>query len=187
MIFPQFPAPPVFLVEPEDKVTKLGSKLTLDCRLAKSGAPALQFWLRDGQTTPLLPGTGGRLAVSSQGSLSIGRITERDAGWYGCAAVSSSGSDLARAEVRVARESDAPPPIIQVGPVNQTLPAKSSATLPCDATDYDALVWLKDGVPLRGTTNRPTQRVSVDSDNTLSIKGPVQVWPLTQFLPVSFL
>ena len=111
----------------------------------------------------------------------------RDAGWYGCAAVSSSGSDLARAEVRVARESDAPPPIIQVGPVNQTLPAKSSATLPCDATDYDALVWLKDGVPLRGTTNRPTQRVSVDSDNTLSIKGTVQVWPLTQFLPVSFL
>ena len=92
---------------------------------------------------------------------------DRDAGWYGCAAVSTSGADLSRAEVRVAKESDHPPPIIQIGPVNQTLAVGSKATLPCEATDFDSMLWLKDGVPMTSTP----QKVSVDSDNTLSING----------------
>jgi hypothetical protein len=44
---------------------------------------------------------------------------DTDSGWYSCAAVSESGSCLARAEVAVARDSDRPPPILQLGPVNQ--------------------------------------------------------------------
>ena len=173
MIFPQFPAPPVFLVEPEDKVTKLGSKLTLDCRLAKSGAPALQFWLRDGQTTPLLPGTGGRLAVSSQGSLSIGRITERDAGWYGCFGVSTTGSSGSMAWVGMKEGGVQPPPIIQLGPVNQTLAAGGQAELHCQTSagsrePAQVVTWLKEGLPLEFPA---TERFFLGGGNNLHIRG----------------
>ena len=96
-------------------------------------------------------------------------IALRDAGWYSCAAVSESGSILSRAEVNVAKEADRPPPIIQLGPVNQTLPIRTSASLPCQASGaHDAISWLKDGVPLSTLDNR---RHVIDSDNTLSIKS----------------
>ena len=93
----------------------------------------------------------------------------RDSGWYSCAAVSESGSSLSRAEVRVSKETDHPPPIIELGPVNQTLPIKTSATLPCDASDHDTIVWLKDGVPI--STLATETRIYVDGDNALTIKG----------------
>ena len=98
-------------------------------------------------------------------------VAKRDSGWYSCAAVSESGSSLSRAEVRVAKETDLPPPIIQLGPVNQTLPTKVSATLPCEASDHDAIIWLKDGVPI--ATLAVDTRIYVDNDNTLTIKGMV--------------
>ena len=67
------------------------------------------------------------------------------------------------------KEADRPPPIIQLGPVNQTLPVRTSATLPCQASGvHDAISWLKDGVPLSTLDNR---RHVIDSDNTLSIKS----------------
>ena len=93
----------------------------------------------------------------------------RDSGWYSCAAVSESGSSLSRAEVRVSKETDQPPPIIELGPVNQTLPIKTSANLPCDASDHKTIVWLKDGVPI--STLATETRIYVDGDNALTIKG----------------
>ena len=94
----------------------------------------------------------------------------RDSGWYSCMAVSESGSSLSRAEVRVSKETDLPPPIIELGPVNQTLPIKTTATLPCDASDHENIIWLKDGVPISTLATTET-RIYVDSDNTLTIKG----------------
>ena len=83
--------------------------------------------------------------------------------------MSVSGSSLCRAEVDVARASDRPPPVIQLGPVNQTLPIGSMASLPCQATSQDTkITWLKDGVPL---STLHEDRVNLDEDNTLSIKG----------------
>ena len=95
----------------------------------------------------------------------------RDSGWYSCAAVSESGSSLSRAEVRVSKETDHPPPIIELGPVNQTLPIKTSANLPCDASDHKTIVWLKDGVPI--STLATETRIYVDGDNALTIKGEI--------------
>ena len=94
----------------------------------------------------------------------------RDSGWYSCAAVSQSGSSMSRAEVRVAKETDLPPPIIIHGPVNQTLPIKTSATLPCEASDHETIIWLKDGVPISTLVATET-RIYVDNENTLTIKG----------------
>jgi hypothetical protein len=99
-------------------------------------------------------------------------VAKRDSGWYSCAAVSESGSVLSRAEVNVAREADRPPPIIQLGPVNQTLAIRTSGSLPCQASGaHETISWLKDGVPLSTLDNN---RHSVDSDNTLTIKSKQQ-------------
>ena len=81
---------------------------------------------------------------------------------------------MSRVEVRVSKERDHPPPIIELGPVNQTLPIKTSATLPCEASDYDSITWLKDGVPI-STLAATETRIYVDGDNTLTIKGKVFV------------
>ena len=95
-------------------------------------------------------------------------LASRDSGWYSCGAVSQSGSVIARAEIDVAKEVDRPPPIIQLGPVNQTLPIRTSASLPCQASGDETISWLRDGVPLSTLVDR---RYLVDSDNTLSIKS----------------
>lgn len=44
-----------------------------------------------------------------------------------------------------------PPPIIQIGPTNQTLPMGSVAMLPCRAigTPVPRVRWYKDGMPLQ--------------------------------------
>ena len=172
IIFLFFPAPPVFLVEPEDKVTKPGGKLTLDCRVAKSAAPVLQFWLRDGQAAPLLLGTEGRLAVSSQGSLSIGPVTARDAGWYGCFGVSSTGSSGSMAWVGMKEGGMRPPPIIQLGPVNQTLVVGGQAELHCQTSagrePAQVVTWLKEGLPLEFPA---TERFFLGGGNNLHIRG----------------
>ena len=70
----------------------------------------------------------------------------------------------------MAKDADRPPPIIQLGPVNQTLPIRTVASLPCQAsgTHFETISWLKDGVPLSTLDDR---RHVIDSDNTLSIKS----------------
>ena len=93
-------------------------------------------------------------------------VSPRDSGWYSCSAVSESGSVMARAEINVAKEVDRPPPLIQSGPVNQTLPIHTEANLPCQASGEDYISWLKDGVPLSTMDDR---RFQIDNENTLSI------------------
>ena len=98
----------------------------------------------------------------------------RDSGWYSCSAVSESGSILARAEINIAKDgADRAPPIIQQGPVNQTLPIRTGTSLPCQASASDEITWLKDGVPLSTLDNR---RHVIDSDNTLSIKSEYYIF-----------
>ena len=128
--------------------------------------------MKEGDSGILLPGSEKEnLAVTPEGSLRISSVTDgKETGWYTCAALSESGSSVARAEVRVAAGNDQPPPIIQIGPVNQTLPIRSTAILPCEATGHNAINWLKDGVPLNTLAFVDT-RITVDDDRTLTIKG----------------
>ena len=132
----------------------------------------LQFWLQSGQTTPLLPGTGGRLAVSGQGSLTIGEVTARDAGWYGCFGVSQTGSSGAVAWVGVRDGVRQPPPIIQLGPVNQTLARGGEAELHCQVSDTrdqaQTVAWLKEGLPLEFPA---TERFFLSNGHNLQIRS----------------
>lgn len=130
--------------------------------------------MKEGGQSLLLPGTQhDNMVVTPEGALRIGSVKDGpDTGWYTCAAVSESGSTMARVEVRVARTSDNPPPIIQMGPVNQTLPMGGSATLPCEPTGHESIAWLKDGVPL-DTLSFADTRIHISADNTLTIKGKI--------------
>ena len=102
----------------------------------------------------------------------LGSVTSiRDAGFYSCAAVSPSGSVLARAEVKVTGSHDRPPPIIQLGPTNQTLETGDAAQMPCEPTnDRPGVVvtWLKDGVPIE---TQGKKRFYISNNNQLTIKG----------------
>lgn len=68
---------------------------------------------------------------------------------------------------------DLPPPIIQIGPANQTLPLQSMVTLHCKASspegDQPKIKWLKDGKVI--ASDRPPARYSITSSGTLDIDG----------------
>ena len=103
-----------------------------------------------------------------------------DAGFYSCAAVSPSGSVLSRAQLRVGDEGKGSgggrpegPPVIQLGPANQTLPEGSSeARFPCESLGGGHKVtWLKDGVPVHTLLGEVSRRIHVNHEHTLIIKG----------------
>lgn len=180
-------APPVFLVRPADvtlpqpQPSRPAPTAKLDCVAAGNPTPAI-FWMKEGGGSGvLLPGSvEDRVKVALEGTLIIEGVTKRDAGFYSCAAVSESGSTLARAEIRFSSPADRPPPIINLGPANQTLAAGKSARMPCEAEEASSInggggsgltvTWLKDGVPLT-TMTALDDRVDVAGDNTLTIRG----------------
>lgn len=99
----------------------------------------------------------------------LGSVTPRDSGFYSCAAVSASGSSLARAEIKIVTSAERPPPLIQLGPVNQTLPLASATSMHCQtSSSQDKVTWLKDGVPI---STLGDSRIAITNDNTLHIKG----------------
>ena len=65
---------------------------------------------------------------------------------------------------------DQPPPIIAIGPANQTLPVNTIAVLPCQASGNPKpeISWLKAGRPLLGTADH-TSRIMVEPSGTLVI------------------
>ena len=64
---------------------------------------------------------------------------------------------------------DVPPPIIQIGPTNQTLAAHSKAELPCQAvgSPQPSVKWYKDSVLI---TKQKNDRITQTTD-ALQIKG----------------
>lgn len=93
----------------------------------------------------------GHIHVTSQGTLQIRGVQKEDAGYFVCSALSVAGSATIRAFLQVTSVDDIPPPIIQIGPANQTLPTGSVAMLPCRAigTPAPRIRWYKDGMPLQ--------------------------------------
>lgn len=63
---------------------------------------------------------------------------------------------------------DIPPPIVQIGPTNQTLPKGSVAMLPCRATGSPApeIKWTKDSVNIQSKS-----RFVIVQSGTLKIDG----------------
>ncbi|XP_012288743.1 protein sax-3 [Orussus abietinus] len=140
---------PVFAHFPKDEAVSTGSDVSFAC--AARGAPKpLMYWTREGAQEMMLRGNvyQGRYTVKEDGSLHVKEVHRKDEGHLACSAVSEAGSSIARVFLQVISVEEVPPPIIELGPANQTLPLKSMASFPCRAvgTPMPRVQWHKDGV-----------------------------------------
>ena len=128
----------------------INSVAKLDC-VATGNPPPSVFWTREGNQVLMFPGKAhGRFSVSSEGTLTISGVRKEDKGYYVCSALSVVGSSMAKAHLIVSAVADAPPPIIKLGPANQTLPVDTMAMLPCEAygSPQPLVKWLVNGKPI---------------------------------------
>lgn len=95
-------------------------------------------------------------------------MRKEDGGFYVCSALSVAGSTLAKAYLEVTAIEDQPPPIIAMGPANQTLPVNTIAILPCQASGNPkpAINWFKNQQPLNAVGS---SRIMVEPTGTLVI------------------
>ncbi|XP_014248360.1 roundabout homolog 2-like isoform X2 [Cimex lectularius] len=157
---------PSFVVKPQDRTVSLNGLADFDCLAEGNPRPSV-FWTKEGSQVLMFPGNSyGRLAVSQTGKLSIHGVLREDSGFFVCSALSVAGSATTRAFLQVRSVGDVPPPIIEVGPVNQTLPVGSVAVLPCQASGdpQPKVKWYKDGVQIA-----PNRRIVFFENGTLQI------------------
>lgn len=79
------------------------------------------------------------------------------------------GSDVWRARLTVTSPEHLPPPVIELGPANQTLPLRTLAVLRCLATGSPPpiITWYKAGVPV----TKGHDRINITETGTLVING----------------
>ncbi|KAL7632162.1 UNVERIFIED_CONTAM: hypothetical protein RMT77_017519 [Armadillidium vulgare] len=176
---------PVFVVRPRNVRVSSGSSAAFEC-LVEGSPPPLVVWSRQDDHELFLPRRdtplGGaddspNLWVNSDGTLIINNVARNLSGWYTCAAVSASGSLVARALLEVLPSSShsppmpprLPPPVFTVKPRNLTLSEESTALLSCQAQGEPnpRVSWTKDGAQL--DHNDP--RITVLGSGTLQISG----------------
>lgn len=166
-------AQPSFIEKPKDQKVGLNGVASFDCRASGNPPPSV-FWAREGSQMLMFPDTSyGHIHVTNQGTLQIHGVQKEDAGYFVCSALSVAGSATIRAFLQVTSVDDIPPPIIQIGPSNQTLPIGSVAILPCRAIGNPTprIRWYKDGMPLQ-TNQRlvivQTGSLKIDSEFLIS-------------------
>lgn len=148
-------APPSFFKKPSNKKVGLNGQVQLPC-VATGNPPPSVFWSKEGVSTLMFPNTThGRQQVTAEGTLQINDVQQEDEGFYVCSAFSVVDSSTVRIYLQVSTVDERPPPIIQIGPSNQTLPKGSVATMPCRATGNPTprVKWFHDGYAVQ-TGNR---------------------------------
>ena len=95
-------------------------------------------------------------------------VRKEDDGFYICSALSVAGSSVTKAYLEVTAIEDQPPPIIAMGPANQTLPINTIAVLPCQASGNPkpSIRWFKDQ---KAITQTESSRLMVEETGTLVI------------------
>ncbi|XP_065216561.1 roundabout homolog 2 isoform X2 [Planococcus citri] len=161
-------APPSFITKPSDQKVGLNGVATFEC-VADGNPPPSVFWTKEGSQVLLFPGMAhGHFHVTQNGALRIQGVQKEDAGYLVCSALSVAGSTTVRAFLQVSSVDDVPPPIIQIGPTNQTLAAHSKAELPCQAvgSPQPTVKWYKDSALI---TKQKNERITQTAD-ALQIK-----------------
>ena len=94
-----------------------------------------------------------------------------DEGFFVCSAFSVAGSIAVKAYLEVTSLTNEPPPIIRVGPANQTLPVNTLAILPCEASGSPApsVSWMKDVEPISALQFDP--RITINATGSLKIES----------------
>lgn len=149
----------------------MGTEAIFECQATAYPEPTL-FWTVEGNRSLILPGikmNNIEASLSADGAsiLSIENIERSDNGKViVCSAVNSVGSVSTRVVLSVNLQDDSPPPQIIQGPVNQTLPIKSVATLPCRAigSPKPIISWYKDGIPVA-----QSDKITIEENGLLTI------------------
>ncbi|KAG5861124.1 Roundabout-like protein 2, partial [Gonioctena quinquepunctata] len=165
--------PPTFIERPRDQKVSLNGVVEFHCSATGNPPPSV-FWSKEGsQILMFSDNSNGHMHVNAHGTLRIQGVQREDAGFLVCNALSVAGSSSIRAFLQVTSVADLPPPIIQIGPANQTLPLHSMVTLHCKASspegDPPKIRWLKDGGTLH-SSNLP-ERYTLTTGGTLDIDG----------------
>ncbi|XP_068081370.1 roundabout homolog 2 [Anabrus simplex] len=155
-------SPPKIILQPQDQKVGLNGIANFECA-AKGNPPPSVFWTKEGSQILMFPGNAyGHYHVTPEGTLKIQGVQREDSRFLICSALNVAGSTTVRAFLQVTSMNDVPPPIIQIGPANQTLPLKSIATLPCQAigSPLPKIKWYKNGSLL---TDQGSRIVIMDS------------------------
>ncbi|XP_022231889.2 protein sax-3 isoform X1 [Drosophila obscura] len=159
-------APPNFTRKPSNKKVGLNGVIEFPC-MASGNPPPSVFWTKEGVSTLMFPNSShGRQQVSSEGTLQISDVQQDDEGFYVCSAFSVVDSSTVRIFLQVSSLDERPPPIIQIGPANQTLSKGSVATLPCRATGTPnpRIKWFHNGYAVQ-----PGNRHSIIQGSSLRV------------------
>ncbi|KAG0443766.1 hypothetical protein HPB47_014554 [Ixodes persulcatus] len=169
-VFGWIRARPSFRLTPEDQKVGLNGVAKFDCLATGNPQPSV-FWTREGNQMLMFPGKShGRFSVTNEGSLVISSVRKEDRGYYTCSALSVVGSSMAKGYLDVTAMADLPPPVIRLGPANQTLPINTAVIMPCEATGKPVpkVRWQYNAVPLQ-TDTRP--RFVILQSGALRING----------------
>ncbi|CAN7939524.1 unnamed protein product, partial [Ixodes hexagonus] len=161
---------PSFRLTPKDQKVGLNGVAKFDCLATGNPQPSV-FWTREGNQVLMFPGKShGRFSVANEGTLIISSVRKEDKGYYTCSALSVVGSSMAKGHLEVTAVAGFPPPVIRLGPANQTLPINTAAVMPCEATGMPTptIRWQYNAVPLV-TSTKP--RFVILQSGTLKING----------------
>ncbi|KAK7078459.1 hypothetical protein SK128_009501, partial [Halocaridina rubra] len=170
---------PKLIQRPQDHLVLAGETVQLLCSVEGDPVPLLLWRLPAERRSSLLVPTqsNGHAGVSQNGkTLYLNKTTVDDTGTYKCWGVSSGGAVSAQAHVIVVEEH--PPPVIGIGPKDQTVPPESTVTFPCEAVSETASQslswWFRPAahLPARQLSGESAKtKVSVADNNALILKN----------------
>lgn len=151
-------APPRFIKRPKTQFIENGNVVIFECEALGYPKPTL-YWSIEGNNTILFPGyKDGKMEVTQEfegrTTLTFVRALREDSGKVVvCNVINSAGSVSSRTILTIDTQLEMPPPVISQGPVNQTLPAKSIASLPCKtpssySSQKPSTSWYHNGLPI---------------------------------------
>uniref|UniRef100_A0A1I8NIF4 Fibronectin type III n=1 Tax=Musca domestica TaxID=7370 RepID=A0A1I8NIF4_MUSDO len=165
-------APPKFLQRPTSNSVELGADTSFECRATGNPRPTI-FWTIKNNRTIIFPGAPPLdrfQSINTEEGHSILTLTKFQRSDKDLVIVCNAMNEVAtittRAQLTLDSQEDRPPPIIIMGPVNQTLPIKSLATLHCKAIGLPnpTISWYRDGIPIH-----PTAKVNLTTAGDLII------------------
>ncbi|XP_052804890.1 roundabout homolog 2-like isoform X3 [Mya arenaria] len=169
-------AAPSFVVQPQDQIVARGRPVSLPCVTVGNPPPTI-FWSKEGGGNLMFSNVdSGHHFVAEDGTLKISLVNDSDAGVYICEALNTGGAVTASAKITVIDGTHSlppinvsPPPVITLGPQNQTLPVGGVAVMQClsEGPPTPFIRWYKDSRPIGQSMVDP--RIKTRSSGILEI------------------
>ncbi|XP_018014201.1 roundabout homolog 1-like [Hyalella azteca] len=168
---------PFFKERPNDHVIEVGSTRLLPC-IMDGDPPPILMWRLPGEdpTDILLPGhKKGHNRVEEDGRLVMENVKLSESGLYTCMGTNSGGGVSARAKILVVEAF--PPPVVGVGPQDQTISNGDHMTLPCEpvseSSEASVSWWFRPAahLPQHEIVDDPSRGISLSANHALTIRN----------------